>query len=66
MAINGTNWAIHNTNCTAVRLEIKQKKKEKKRMKIKKKKKKRKEKKSRCIGMLTCIFRKPVVYVHLC
>lgn len=27
MAINGTNWAIHNTNCTAVPLEIEQKKK---------------------------------------
>lgn len=30
MAINGTNWAIHITDCTAVPLEIKQKEKEKK------------------------------------
>lgn len=27
MAINGTNWAIHITDCTAVPLEIKQKEK---------------------------------------
>lgn len=45
MAINGTNWAIHNTNCTAVRLEIKQKK-EKKEWKLKKKRKKGKKKKA--------------------